>query len=232
MRTDEKLQQDLERFFALRQHRDQGHFCRRLRNLQDYQAERLQRSHANLLATPGNRAAIGFLLDEVYGGKDLRPVASDIRRAVNRAAALLPERVMATSAAVLEAAILTQELDEALTDTLHDQLDAPLLDADYAAAFRTLGQRDQRQRQLDLIGAVGHHVDRYVRARMIQATFRMVRRPVHAAGFGNLYDFLDRGFAAMHGLASAGTLLGELTQAEAAIIARLYAGHPAPFADQ
>lgn len=228
----EKLQQYLERFFALRQHGAEAPFCRRLRALQEYQAARLQHSHASLLAVPGNRAAIRFLLEEVYGGKDLRPVATDIRRAVNRAARLLPDRVMATSAAVLEAAILTQELDEALTDTLHDRLDAALDDSDYAAGFRALDQRDARQRQLDLIGELGHHVDRYVRARMVQATFRMVRRPVHAAGFGNLYDFLDRGFTAMHELDSAGALLGELTRAEAVIMARLYAGHPAPFSDQ
>jgi hypothetical protein len=231
MRADEKLQQDLERFFSLRQHSDDGHFRARLHRLQDYQGQRLTRSHASLLSVPGNQAAIGFLLDEVYAGKDLLPVARDIRRAVNKAASLLPDRVMATSASVLEAAILTQELDEALTDTLHDSLDGPLNDDLYGHAFRTLGRADARQRQLDLIGEVGHHVDRYVRGRMIQATFRMVRRPVHAAGFGNLYDFLDRGFGAMRELDSAGRLLAELTRTEAAIMARLFAGHPTPFAE-
>lgn len=230
MRADEKLQQDLERFFSLRQHSDDQRFRARLQRLQDYQGQRLTRSHAGLLAVPANQAAIGFLLDEVYGGKDLLPVARDIRRAVNKAASLLPDRVMATSASVLEAAILTQELDEALTETLHDSLDGALEDSLYIEGFRALGRADDRQRQLDLIGEVGHHVDRYVRGRMLQATFRMVRRPVHAAGFGNLYDFLDRGFGAMRDLDSAGRLLAELTRAEAAIMARLYAGHPAPYA--
>ena len=231
MRPDEKLQQDLERFFALRQHSADDRFRARLQQLQQWQGERLARTHAPLLAVPAHRAAIGFLLDEVYGGKDLQPVARDIRRAVNKAASLLPDRVMATSAAVLEAAILTQELDEALADTLHDSLDGPLEERLYAEGFRALGREQERQRQLDLIGEVGHHVDRYVRGRMLQATFRMVRRPVHAAGFGNLYDFLDRGFAAMRELDSAGRLLAELTRREAVIMARLYAGHPAPFAD-
>ncbi len=230
MRADEKLQQDLERFFSLRQHSDDQRFRARLQRLQGYQGERLTRSHAGLLAVPANQAAIGFLLDEVYGGNDLLPVARDIRRAVNKAASLLPDRVMATSASVLEAAILTQELDEALTDTLNDRLDGTLDDALYIEGFRALGRADDRQRQLDLISEVGHHVDRYVRGRMLQATFRMVRRPVHAAGFGNLYDFLDRGFTAMRGLDSAGRLLAELTRTEAAIMARLYAGHPTPFA--
>ncbi|MFN3712421.1 MAG: FFLEELY motif protein [Alcanivoracaceae bacterium] len=231
MRADEKLQQDLERFFSLRQHSDDQRFRARLQRLQDYQGQRLTRSHTGLLAVPANQAAIGFLLEEVYGGKDLLPVARDIRRAVNKAASLLPDRVMATSASVLEAAILTQELDEALTDTLHDSLDGALDDALYSEGFRALGRESDRRRQLDLIGEVGHHVDRYVRGRMIQATFRMVRRPVHAAGFGNLYDFLDRGFGAMRELDSAGRLLAELTRAEATVMAKLYAGHPAPFAE-
>ena len=101
----------------------------------------------------------------------------------------------------------------------------------YLEGFRALGRADDRQRQLDLIGEVGHHVDRYVRGRMLQATFRMVRRPVHAAGFGNLYDFLDRGFGAMRELDSAGKLMAQLTRTEAQILARLYAGHPAPFGE-
>lgn len=232
MRADEKLQQDLERFFSLRQHGDDQRFCARLQRLQSWQGQRLNRSHAPLLAVPSNRAAIGFLLDEVYGGNDLLPVAQDIRRAVSKAASLLPDRVMATSASVLEAAILTQELDEALADTLHDSLDGPLDERLYIEAFRTLGRQPERERQLVLIGEVGHHVDRYVRGRMLQTTFRMVRRPVHAAGFGNLYDFLQRGFAAMRELDSAGQLLSQLTETEAQILARLFAGHPEPFAAQ
>lgn len=231
MNPDEKLQQGLERFFALRQHGKDARFKSRLRNLQSFQATRLTRTHAPLLAEPANRQAISFLLDEVYGGKDLLPVARDIRRAVNKAAGLLPDRVMATSASVLEAAILTQELDEALTDTLHDSLDAPVEATLYIEGFRALGREPERQRQLDLIGEVGHHVDRYVRGRMLQATFRMVRRPVHAAGFGNLYDFLDRGFASMGELKSAGTLMARLTDAEARILTRIYADHPDPFAE-
>jgi len=230
MRADEKLQQDLERFFALRQHADNPRFCLRLQRLQSWQEQRLNHSHAALLAVPSNRAAIGFLLDEVYGGNDLLPVAQDIRRAVKKAASLLPDRVMATSASVLEAAILTQELDEALADTLHDSLDGPLSEQLYIDAFRALGRQREREHQLELIADVGHHVDRYVRGRMLQTTFRMVRRPVHAAGFGNLYDFLQRGFAAMRELDSAGRLLNQLTETEAQILARLFAGHPQPFA--
>jgi hypothetical protein len=232
MRADEKLQQDLERFFSLRQHGDDPRFRLRLQRLQSWQGQRLSRSHASLLAVPSNRAAIGFLLEEVYGGNDLLPVARDIRRAVNKAASLLPDRVMATSASVLEAAILTQELDEALADTLHDSLDGALTEQLYIEAFRQLGRQKERQQQLHLIGEVGHHVDRYIRGRMLQTTFRMVRRPVHAAGFGNLYDFLQRGFSAMRELDSAGQLLNQLTETEAQILARLYAGHAQPFAVQ
>lgn len=232
MKAGERLQQDLERFFALRQHGDDETFIRRLRTLQDWQSERLQRTHDYLLSHPAAEPGVRFLLDEVYGGRDLRPVAQEIRRALPKAMKLLPDRVMGTSASALEAAILTQRMDEDLVERLGGQLDAELDEQVYIDAYRAqardwLGERHQ---QLKLIGELGHHVDRYVRSRMIQTTFRVVRRPAHAAGFTNLYDFLDRAFGAMKTLDSVGEMLDTIASDERRILERILAHDPAPFA--
>ena len=136
MTAGEQLQHYLERFFALRQHGDDAIFVARLRRLQDWQGERLRHTHAHLLDDPVTAEGIRFLLDEVYGGRELLPVAREIRRALPKAMKLLPDKVMATSAAALEAAILTQELDEAVTDILGDQLDQPIDEANNLTGFR------------------------------------------------------------------------------------------------
>ena len=174
--------------------------------------------------------AARFLIEEVYGGRDLKPVAFDIRRAINKAMSLLPNKVMDTSATVLEAAILTQELDEALADVLADRLDQPLDDDCWCQGYRELGREDLRALQLSLVEEIGPHIDRYVRSRMLQATFRLVRRPAHAAGFGNLYDFLDLGFGAMQGIPSCGALLQQVAAVEQQIMQQVLAQHPQPFA--
>lgn len=229
MSAGERLQHGLERFFALRQHGENLPFNMRLENLQSYQRERLLSTHANLIQDAKTEPAARFLIEEVYGGRDLKPVAIDIRRAVNKAQRLLPGRVMDTSATVLEAAILTQELDEALTDTLAERLDLPLDDDAWCAGYRQQGQLDLRAQQLQIIREIGPHLDRYVRSRMIQSTFRLVRKPAHAAGFGNLYDFLELGFGAMKGIDRCDALLDQLADIEQHIMRQVLDEHPRPY---
>jgi hypothetical protein len=230
MHAGERLQQGLERFFSLRQHSEDARFNLRLAMLQGYQRQRLLDTHDHLIANPATEPAARFLIEEVYGGRDLKPVAFDIRRAINKAMSLLPNKVMDTSATVLEAAILTQELDEALADVLADRLDQPLDDDCWCQGYRELGREDLRALQLSLVEEIGPHIDRYVRSRMLQATFRLVRRPAHAAGFGNLYDFLDLGFGAMQGIPSCGALLQQVAAVEQQIMQQVLAQHPQPFA--
>ncbi|MGB1221464.1 MAG: FFLEELY motif protein [Alcanivoracaceae bacterium] len=229
MRAGLRLLDDIERFFALRQHQGDDRFRQRLLRLQAFQTQRLTDTHASLLATPHSAPAVQFLLDEVYGDNDLRPVAHDIRRATRKAMKLLPETVMATSAVVLETTLLTQELDEAMTDLLGDVLDTPLDAPTYGEAYRALNRTDERERQLALIAELGHGIDRYVKSRMIQTTFRMVRKPAHAAGFSNLYDFLERGFGALRPVPSIAGLLGDVAHTERVIMQRLLDQHPQPF---
>lgn len=231
MTAGEQLQHYLDRFFALRQHGDDSLFLGRLRRLQDWQSERLSHTHRHLLDDPATANGIRFLLDEVYGGRELLPVAREIRRALPKAMKLLPDKVMATSASALEAAILTQELDEQVTDTLGNALDEPLTEMNYLKGFRQENHREARQRQLQLVAELGHHLDRYIRSRMIQTTFRMVRKPAHAAGFANLYDFMDRSFRVMKPVPSVGLLLEQLAAREETIMQKVYHHHPAPFED-
>lgn len=218
-----RLHDGLERFFLLRQHTGDACFLARLATLQAWQRQRLYRTHADLVAAPEVAPAVRFLVEDVYGGRDLKPVAADIRRAVSKAEKLLPERVLATSAAVLEAAVLTQELDEALVGVLHDRLDTALDHDAYRQGYRELGLRELREQQLDIIGELGGHIDRYVRSRVIQTTFRMVRRPARAAGFGHLYDFLDHAFTTMRPLPSVERLLREVIARERDVMVQLFA---------
>ena len=224
MSIGEQLLEHIDRYFDLRQYDDDPVFRRRLRNLQAVQADRLTGTHQHLLDCPRSAPAVQFLLDEVYSGKDLRPVAHDIRRATRKAMGLLPASVMATSAAVMEATLITQQLDEALTDLMGDALDRPPDLLLYSDGYRSLGRQTDREKQLALIAELGHGIDRYVKSRMIQTTFRMVRKPAHAAGFSNLYDFLEQGFGVLKPVPSVGELLAGVADREADIMARLFAG--------
>lgn len=229
MTAGEQLQHYLDRFFSLRQHGDDTVFLARLRRLQEWQGERLKHTHSHLLNDPVTAEGIRFLLEEVYGGRELLPVAREIRRALPKAMKLLPDKVMVTSAAALEAAILTQELDEAVAELLGKELDQPITEMIYLKGFRQDHHRADRQRQLQLVAELGHRLDRYIRSRMLLTTFRMVRKPAHAAGFSNLYDFMDRSFRVMKPVPSVGQLLEQLAATESVIMDRVYDLHPSPF---
>ena len=229
MQASEKLRFELERYHALRQHRDEA-FRARLHALQAFQVRRLQHTHAALVADPVFHDATELFLNDIYGGIDLMPMAREIERALPLALRLLPESVLRTSAVATEVMVLTQELDERLAELLFEQRGVTRLNvADYTAAFRDLGRMDDRLRQMNLVRELGHGLDKYVRSRVIFMTFRMASGPAHKYGLGILYDFLDRGFRVMRPMGSAHDMFDRMAQEESAIIARIQAGDADPF---
>ncbi|MFZ5724481.1 MAG: FFLEELY motif protein [Pseudomonadota bacterium] len=229
MSAAEQLRHHLARYDALRQHRDPA-FRERLHRLQAFQARRLQHTHAALIADPKYHDATTLFLTDIYGGIDLLPMAREIEHALPMASRLLPDTVFATSAIAVDIMALTQELDEELTGWLFADGGhaAPAID-DYVAAFRAQNRFADRERQMALVRELGLGLDRYVRSRLIFTTFRMVRRPAHRYGLGTLYDFLERGFAAMRPLGSTHELFERMTHDELAILGRIAAGDPDPF---
>lgn len=229
MSAADQLRQQLARYHALRQHREPA-FRERLYALQAFQARRLRHTHAALVADPEYHAATTLFLTDIYGGIDLLPMALEIERALPLATRLLPDTVLATSATAAGIMTLTQELDEHLAALLFEERGvAELTAASYVDAFRSMGRLDDRQRQLELAIELGAGLDRYVRNRLVHATFRIARRPAHRYGLGALYDFLDRGFAAMRPLGSTHSLFARMTGAEHAILGRIASGDADPF---
>ena len=229
MLASEKLRYELERYHALRQHRDES-FRMRLHSLQAFQARRLKFTHTALIADPTFHDAAELFLTDIYGGIDLMPMAREIERALPMAVRLLPDSVLKTSALATEVMVLTQELDEELAELLFETRGATdITVGDYVAAFRDMGRMDDRTRQMELVAELGHGLDKYVRSRIIFATFRLASRPAHKYGLGTLYDFLDRGFRVMRPMGSAHELFDRLTQEERAIITRIQAGAADPF---
>ena len=56
-----------------------------------------------------------------------------------------------------------------------------------------------------------------------------MRRPARLAGFGELQDFLERGFRAFRHMEDASEFLDTIERRETQILDRIYARHPHPF---
>lgn len=225
----DQMRFELGRFRAWRSHHDET-FREKFVAIQKWQAERLTRTHSDFLEDERYAAVTRFFLTDLYGGLDLNELAREIERALPVATRLLPDSVMRTSAVALELNALTGELDEAVAAMHFETLGhAVLTEATVVEAYRACQQHDARMRQLDLLAELGKGLDRYVRSRVIYATFRIAHRPAKMAGLGGLYDFLDRGFEVMRPMGSAQDFINLFISRERAILDNIRDGKTDPF---
>ncbi len=228
--TADQLRAEIASFRNWRIHSD-PEFNQFFVKLQVWQVERLKKTHAGLLKDPHYQAATEFFLSDMYGGLDLTELANEVERALPIASRLLPDSVLRTSGVALELNSLTGELDQRMTEILFEEMNVEEITPEsYCEAYRRTSHQEARYRQLELISALGLGLDRYVRSRVIYATFKLAFRPAHLAGFGGLYDFLEKGFAVMKPMGSAAEFINGFAQVERGISDRIMQGHPNPFA--
>ena len=201
-----------------------------LERLSAWQARRLRATYADLEALERYTAAIDFFETDLYGGADFAQRDTDLARVVSVMARMLPEAVIATIGEAMELNTLSQELDRALLAAL-PRHDGRLTVAEYCDAYRRMGNRPARERQIELIGEIGHALDGLVRKPFIRGALAMMRQPARLAGLGVLHDFLERGFAAFHRMHGAEEFLATIDARETALLNAIFDGATAPFAD-
>ncbi len=198
----------------------------RLGELQRWQSERLLRSHADLRASPRYRAAVEFFFNELYGGGDPRARDRDLQRVQRVMEKLLPTDALRALTLAIELEVLSQELDADLVRALAP---GPITAETYADAYRRAGRRPDRERQIALLDVIGRYLDDVVRKPIIRGLVRLARGPAHAAGFGALQEFLERGLDAFEAMHGAGEFLATLRERELRAMERVLAGVPDPF---
>jgi hypothetical protein len=195
--------------------------------LRRWQGERLAATYADLSREPRYLPAVRFFLDDLYGPVPFTQRDDDLRRAWSILRRTLPAPAMQALGKAIELEVLTHELDERVAHALAcAQVDA----ATYTAAYAAVGDAPARARQVDLVVGVGDDLDRIVRFPFIGFALRMAHRPAHAAGFGALQDFLERGFAAFERMGSAVGFLATIRERETALMRGLLAGDAAAVA--
>ena len=194
--------------------------ARCLAELRAFQALRLAASYADLRRDPRCAPAVEFFLSDLYGPQDFGARDRDLERAWRYLRRALPAAALAVLAAAIELQVLTAELDQAVAA----RLDVPIDAARYAAAYRAVGARDARARQIELVLGIGAQLERVVRHPWIGLALRVAHAPAHAAGLGALQDFLERGYAAFRAMGDAGPLLDAIRARETQLMQALLAG--------
>ena len=77
-----------------------------------------------------------------------------------------------------------------------------------------LGADDSRHLAAQLPDGIGQYLDGVVRKPIVRALVHLARGPAHAAGFGGLQEFLERGLAAFERMGGAATFLNTIRDRE------------------
>ena len=226
-----ELIRELEDLFARKRllagRRDaESMFRARVRDLHTWQARRLASTYSDMRREPRFGRAIDFFLNDLYGPQDLARRDDELMRAWRYLKRSLPGAALRVLGEAIELELLTQELDEQMVGVLPP---GPLTTETYGGAYRAVGRRQSRLRQIDLVVGIGEQLDRLRRHAWIGHALRVAHRPAHAAGFGVLHDFLERGFDAFRRMNGAESFLRTIRDRETRLLNDLLAGREDPF---
>jgi hypothetical protein len=187
--------------------------------LKRYQADRLAATHADLLAAPDSHDAAVFFLDELYGSHELGQRDLDLERIIPTMQRVLSYESLHTITEAIMLDALSERLDSAMARELGDAF----TDADYAAAYRRVGARADRERQLTLIEGLGNSLCKLVRVPLLSMTLSAMRVPARLAGLGQLQQFLERGFGTFRKMKDPDAFVATIVGRERALMDALYA---------
>jgi hypothetical protein len=163
------------------------------------QAARFAGTYADLLESGAYGPAARFFLEELYSDRDYRDRDAQFARIAGAVETFFPKDVAATAAALARLHALTESLDHAVGRAI------PLASAEdpgaYVRAWKAVGRREDRQRQLETVIAIGAEMARITRLRGLRTMLRMMRGPASAAGLSSLQGFLETGFDTFAGVA-------------------------------
>ena len=191
--------------------------------LRAWQAVRLARTHADLLASPNMGPAATFFLTDIYGSSDLSKLAGDVKRIVPVMTKFLPTAGLETVADAIELHALSEQLDLAMVKALGKKIGT--LDASaYGNAYRKVDRRADRERQIALIDDLGHALARLIGQPFVSSGLSLMRMPARLAGYGGLQSFLERGHDAFRKIGDTKEFLDLVVSRERKLLSALFAG--------
>ncbi len=189
--------------------------------LEKWQAERLAMTYSDLHADDRFRPAVEFFLSDIYGARDFSRRDDDVRRVFPLMSRVLSAEAIGSITLAMDLHAMSQELDEAMVAVLREELGVTvtgdLAPAQYAEAYRRVGRVEDRRRQIELVCELGEVLDEVVPNPMLYTAVKLAHGPAHLMGFGELQDFVERGFVSFRHMKGATRFLDAIYQREMAI---------------
>ncbi|MCO4812647.1 MAG: hypothetical protein KC572_13675 [Gammaproteobacteria bacterium] len=183
------------------QYKSDPELRRQYENFLDWQVAYSLPFYSEFREVPQTAAAVEFVISDLIG-TNISARDADLARVVPIMVRLLPEKALQALASALElnARALSINLDICRTLFEHTNISAGISEQDYCDAFRRSTTLDECVELIDLTLALGHNLKRLVRRPVLGMTLRAMHRPAHAAGFGAMQDFLEKGYSTFHAI--------------------------------
>lgn len=204
MQTAEQIRQALAQVAQLRQQQaGDASLAQAVAQIKRIQSARFAHSYADIMHSGPAAAAARFFLLELYGERDYRQRDAQFARIAGTVQRVFPQAVATTALALATIHALTENLDHQLAQQWLTTSTEQSTGLRYLRAWRALGQREARQRQVDDVMVLGADLARLTRIPGLRTLLRLMRGPAAAADMSALQDFLERGFDTFATLARA-----------------------------
>ncbi len=196
--------------------------------LREWQSNRLAHTYADLLQQSRYRPACLFFLNEVYAARDFTQRDHDIQQMYAFMQRFIPEVLLRPLTLTVEVNSLTLKLDRQLIDVMVNQLGVTdtITEELYAEGYRLCNNYDERLHQINSIYEIGSLLDGVVHLPLTGAALSMAKGPARRAGWGELTDFMEKGYRAFKQLHGASRFLNTVRNRELGILERINACAP------
>ena len=196
--------------------------------LRAWQSTRLAQTYADLMSDRQYGPACRFFLSDLYSPQEFSRRDADVRRAVSFLRRTLPEMMIRGLLKAIELQDLSSALDDALLELMTTQLRVrdSFTRTQYENAYRMCGNYAERVRQIDLIVEAGRILQSAHRIPFTGSALALARLPARMIGWGELHDFLQRGYDASLPLRDYDSFLDTVASREKALLDRIYGVAP------
>jgi hypothetical protein len=193
----------------------------RVLSIKRFQQRRFEWTYRDLLVSRRFGPAARFFLDDLYGPQDFRQRDRQFARVVPHIESVFPAVLNQTVLDLARLHALSEGLDSAMARCMVNEV----TDADgYLTAWMAVGRPQDRERQLDLVLAIGHSLERLTRHAWLVLGLKMMRGPARAAGMLDLQRFLEQGLASFRAMDGATEFLAFVDERERKMMKALFAG--------
>jgi len=190
---------------------DDPQLRRNYERFSSWQLEYLLPFFADLYEQPGYAEAINYTMNDL-AGVGISSRDRDLERAAPAIIRLLPLGALRTiaSAAEMNTRVLASNIAICRAMLVHNELPELITEENYFMACRKASSLEELVELVHLTTGLGRTLQALIHIPMIGITLRAMRAPAHAAGFGALQDFLERGYSTFKQIPDINHFLSEI----------------------